>query len=51
MTDAEAILVQFPHPGDEHNPPDDDLPWDVADHRRKSSSCQGTISTTNDTAT
>jgi hypothetical protein len=29
------FFVQFPHPGGEHNPPTDDMPWNVNDHRRK----------------
>ncbi len=29
------VLVQFPHPGLEHNPPANDMPWNVREHRRK----------------
>jgi hypothetical protein len=35
MPDATGFFVQFPHPGGEHNPPTDDMPWNTADHRRK----------------
>lgn len=35
MTDATAFFVQFPHPGGEHHPPIDDMPWNVTNHRRK----------------
>lgn len=35
MADDGVRFVQFPHPGSEHNPPDDDMPWNVAGHRRK----------------
>jgi hypothetical protein len=35
MADATGFFVQFPHPGGEHNPPTDDMPWNTADHRRK----------------
>lgn len=35
MADATAFFVQFPHPGGEHHPPIDDMPWNVSDHRRK----------------
>jgi hypothetical protein len=35
MTDAAATFVQFPHPGAEHNPASDDMPWNVDAHRRK----------------
>lgn len=33
--DETAFFVQFPHPGGEHNPPTDDMPWNADDHRRK----------------
>jgi hypothetical protein len=35
MAETNAFFVQFPHPGGEHHSPTDDLPWNVADHRRK----------------
>ncbi len=35
MTDVTGCFVQFPHPGGEHNPPGDDMPWNRGDHRRK----------------
>jgi hypothetical protein len=36
MSDEErCFFVQFPHPGGEHNPPTDIMPWNVHDHRRK----------------
>jgi hypothetical protein len=35
MADATAFFVQFPHPGGEHHPSNDDMPWNVTDHRRK----------------
>lgn len=35
MTDTGVRFVQFPHPGGEHNPPDHEMPWNVAGHRRK----------------
>ncbi len=35
MTDTSYFFVQFPDPGGEHNPPTDDVSWNVADHRRK----------------
>jgi hypothetical protein len=35
MADATGCFVQFPHPGGEHNPPTDDIPWNTADHGRK----------------
>lgn len=35
MADATAFFVQFPHPGGEHNPPTDDMPWNTGDHKRK----------------
>lgn len=35
MTEPTATVVQFPHPGGEHNPASDEMPWNVADHRRK----------------
>ncbi len=35
MAAATAFFVQFPHPGGEHRPPTDDMPWNVARHRRK----------------
>jgi hypothetical protein len=28
-------VVQFPHPGGEHSPAIDDMPWNVDAHRRK----------------
>lgn len=31
----EAFFVQFPHPGDEHRPQTDQMPWNTGDHRRK----------------
>jgi len=30
-----AFFVQFPHPGGEHNPPINGMPWNTGDHRRK----------------
>jgi hypothetical protein len=33
--DDHAAFVQFPHPGDEHNPPTDDMAWNLGNHRRK----------------
>jgi hypothetical protein len=35
MTGDAAMFVQFPHPGGEHVPAGDDMPWNVAAHRRK----------------
>ena len=37
MTEARAtgFLVQFPHPGGEHNPRSDEMPWNTDQHRRK----------------
>lgn len=35
MTEANAFFVQFPHPGKEHRPPIDEMPWNTAYHRRK----------------
>jgi hypothetical protein len=35
MADAIAFFVQFPHPGGEHHPPIDDMPWNVTNHPRK----------------
>jgi hypothetical protein len=32
---TDRFLVQFPHPGAEHRPATDDMPWNVASHRRK----------------
>jgi hypothetical protein len=33
--DATAYFIQFPHPGPEHVPAEDDMPWNVGDHARK----------------
>lgn len=30
-----AAIVRFPHPGGEHVPPGDTMPWNVGDHARK----------------
>lgn len=30
-----AVFVQFPHPGDEHRPPGETMPWNLGKHRRK----------------
>lgn len=30
-----AAFVQFPHPGDEHRPPGESMPWNLGKHRRK----------------
>lgn len=30
-----AMFVQFPHPGGEHYPPTDTMPWNLGRHRRK----------------
>jgi hypothetical protein len=35
MADTAGFFVQFPHPGGEHNPPTDDMPWNTGHHRRK----------------
>jgi hypothetical protein len=35
MADPTGFFVQFPHPGGEHNPPGNDMPWNTGDHRRK----------------
>src|SRR5688572_22993395 len=35
MAGDEARFVQFPHPGAEHNPGSDVVPWNVTAHRRK----------------
>lgn len=35
QTTASRFFVQFPHPGSEHRPADDDMPWNVAQHGRK----------------
>jgi hypothetical protein len=34
-------VVQFPHPGGEHRPPDASMPWNVGPHRRKFLRCPG----------
>lgn len=36
-----AYFVQFPHPGSEHNPTTDDMPWNVGKPRRKFLITQG----------
>lgn len=41
MTEPTATVVQLPHPGREHNPRSDDMPWNVVDHRRKFLRCPG----------
>jgi len=33
--DERPRVVQFPHPGGEHVPPSDEMPWNVGPHRRK----------------
>lgn len=35
MAGETAFFVQFPHPGGEHNPRTEDMPWNTGDHRRK----------------
>lgn len=35
MAEPTATFVQFPHPGREHNRATGDMPWNVAEHRRK----------------
>jgi hypothetical protein len=35
MTQPLAYFVQFPHPGEEHRPRGDRMPWNVGDHKRK----------------
>jgi len=35
MTEESPVFVQFPHPGGEHIPPGDDMPWNIHPHRRK----------------
>lgn len=30
-----AMFVQFPHPGQEHRPPGETMPWNLGKHRRK----------------
>ncbi len=35
MSAAATFFVQFPHPGAEHNPRSDEMPWNTAGHRRK----------------
>jgi hypothetical protein len=35
MREPDCRFVQFPHPGGEHHPATDDMPWNVAPHRRK----------------
>jgi hypothetical protein len=35
MAPAIGFFVQFPHPGGEHKPPGDTMPWNIGDHRRK----------------
>lgn len=35
MSAAEARFVQFPHPGAEHVPSSDTMPWNTVEHRRK----------------
>ena len=32
---ADRFFVQFPHPGKEHRPASDDMPWNAAPHGRK----------------
>jgi hypothetical protein len=32
---ADRFFVQLPHPGGEHHPATDDMPWNVGPHRRK----------------
>ncbi len=34
MTDP-AFLVHFPHPGGEHEPTSEEMPWNLGDHKRK----------------
>jgi len=31
----QAYIVQFPHPGPEHQPKGQEMPWNTGDHRRK----------------
>jgi hypothetical protein len=35
MAGDSAFFVQFPHPGGEHNPKADVMPWNTGGHRRK----------------
>ena len=35
MADSTPYFVQFPHPGGEHRPATDDMPWNTGDHARK----------------
>jgi hypothetical protein len=35
MADPTGFFVQFPHPGGEHNPSGNDMPWNTGEHRRK----------------
>ena len=35
MTEESPVFVQFPHPGGEHIPPGDDMPWNIHPHGRK----------------
>jgi hypothetical protein len=35
MNQPLAYFVQFPHPGEEHRPRGDRMPWNVGDHKRK----------------
>lgn len=41
MNEQTATVVQFPHPGAEHNSPSDDMPWNVGAHGRKFLRCPG----------
>lgn len=35
MDRDKAMFVQFPHPGQEHHPPGETMPWNLGSHRRK----------------
>lgn len=41
MTVQQAAIVQFPHPGGEHQPKGDLMPWNTGGHRRKFLIAQG----------
>lgn len=43
MTDK-AFIVQFPHPGGEHRPKTDVMPWNTGSHRRKFMTTEGNYS-------
>jgi hypothetical protein len=45
FTTGEASIVQFPHPGGEHVPRTDVMPWNIEPHRRKFLKNPGSVAT------